>query len=128
MSDFTPADLEKEREMWRKAIADAVAQEAARWREAVEEIAETGCGLSHEGACCLSESGVIHDLRNLLKEDGKIWLARHDAEVLRPWREAVESAIVYTNVEKRPDTRLALIRDTLRALLSPASALKEEKA
>ena len=45
----------------------------------------------------------------------------------RRMREAIRRAIIYTNVEKRSDTRLALIRDTLKAALAPTAREQEKK-
>lgn len=130
---MTPDDerlwIEKDRERLidvlernKSITAEAVAKEAARWREAAQEVWD-------HGHCTLK-------LSNLLKSSDPDWLAKHDAELLRPWREAVEKALSYSlaghstgcDCLESPDKCAGkCFQSEMRALLSPAPAPSSEK-
>lgn len=98
-ADRCPIALESRIAHLESLTASAVAKEAARWRSDVGRIYKrlgerhrdepTGCACGGGQRCWLR--GVCDEMQDILYWPvGADWLAQHDAEIVKPWREAIE--------------------------------------
>lgn len=122
--------------------AEAVAREAARWREAVTQFQRAQGRMRDRWA--ESDDYVKAELwrdlhawgnrcreildQELHKDEAALWIAQHDASVVeravRPWREAVERVLLDVDDDGRAEAHDVAIHG-LRALLTPAAQTKE---
>lgn len=115
-----------------KAIAaEAVAKEAARWRvkifesrDALQMLSSSDC--THRNKCVCD---LIGDLTRLILSDGSDYLAKHDAEVVKLWREKVGEALLLLgayDITSEFHSKAGQARNILAALLSP-NPISEDK-
>lgn len=125
--------------------ASAVAQEAARWREAFAPVIDRlvkdihpNYGMSGSGEEMYIDNtkperdhfqgnivwiADIHELAtayDALRSSSSDWLAAHDAEVLRPWREAINRIAIGTRFHSKMNKKE--INAICGAILAAASA------
>lgn len=141
-----------------ETISEAVAKEAARWREQLDKRGwrysfnpPAGKNRKYCPECeadDLNDDGCPREIAHkencsfgaVFSSDHADWLAQHDAEVLRRWREALEDARGHLRYLHEHHGRFApggeqshntshveQSMDEIDALLSPAPAQKEKK-
>lgn len=126
VATFYRAEMLKAEALTAEAVAKEAAwhDEARRVQRIIDDIAKEACHCEPSYPECDSEickcqklASAFNKIEYFLSSKSSDWLARHDAEVLRPWREAAEAHVQSCDGSCYE----------FDALLSPAPALKEEK-